>query len=199
MREFLDELYSLNPSFHIKLDRVKRRIEINHGSVRIDFYCGTIRYLDGCKPYIYNTDSLDAAKILALFVHKCNGFEVPDLKDIAKIVSGIENMRRLEMGVSRKYEVKSYTKTERVMTSEKRYCDICEKEITNHHWHIQTWHNDWGNDSCESFEEFDTCCADCLRKVFEDFIESSDDDCNSCCIRIEHFNNSNVKGEIKYD
>lgn len=91
MREFLDELYLLNPSYHIKLDRVKRRIEINHGLIIIDFRCGDFYRLDGCTPpYIYNTDSRDASKFLALSASKCNGFEVYDLKDLAEILCGIK-------------------------------------------------------------------------------------------------------------
>lgn len=103
------------------------------------------------------------------------------------------------MSVKRKYEEKTYTKTEKVMTSEKRYCDICEKEITDHHWRIQTWHNDWGNDSCESFETFDICSVDCLREALENYIKESNDDGNTQHIEIEHKRWKDVKGEIKYD
>lgn len=88
MREFLDELYSLNPSCHIKLDRVKRRIEINHGSVRIEFYCGDFRHLAGCSPFIYNTDTNSAARYLYLRSDK--GFEVSNLKDIAEILCKVK-------------------------------------------------------------------------------------------------------------
>lgn len=90
MREFLDELYSLNPSFHIKLDRVKRYIELNHGSVRIEFRCGDIWRMGGCIPFIYNTDSQAASEFLALSAQKCNGIEVNDLKHIAEIVCGLK-------------------------------------------------------------------------------------------------------------
>ena len=73
------------------------------------------------------------------------------------------------MSVKREYETKTYTKTERVMTSEKRYCDICEREITGHHWHILTGHNDWGNDSCETHLNRDLC-KECAAKFVADYI-----------------------------
>ena len=103
------------------------------------------------------------------------------------------------MSVDRKYETKTYTKTERVLTSEKRYCDMCKKEITGPHWEISTWHNDWGNDSCESFEYIDICSSDCLRKTFEKYIECSKGSTNTQHIEVKHVNHNNVKGEIKYD
>lgn len=103
------------------------------------------------------------------------------------------------MSVKREYETKTYTKTEKIMTCEKRYCDICEKEITDHHWEITTGHCDWGAESCESVEYFDICSPECLRKAFENYIEESNDDMNTQYVEIKHERCKNVKGDIKYD
>ena len=92
MREFLDELYSLNPSFHIKLDRVKRRIELNHGSVRIGFYCGEYWRLAGIRVDGYSSDDYMASEILRISAEKVNGFRVSsDLKELAKMVCGLKS------------------------------------------------------------------------------------------------------------
>lgn len=103
------------------------------------------------------------------------------------------------MSVKREYETKTYTKTEEVMVSEKRYCDICRKEITDHHWHILTGHNDWGNDSCESVETYDICSEACLREALEKYINVSNKDRNTQYMEVLHVDWSGVKGEIKYD
>ena len=103
------------------------------------------------------------------------------------------------MSVKREYETKTYTKTERVMTSEKRYCDICGREITDHHWHILTGHHDWGNDSCDSIETFDVCSEYCLYELFDNYTKESNNDMNTQYIEIEHKRWKDVKGEIKYD
>ena len=101
--------------------------------------------------------------------------------------------------VKRTYETKTYTKTENVMTSEKRYCDICGREITGHHWRIRTGHYDWGNDSCDSIEYFDVCSVDCFRAVFEDYVKKSNNNMNTEYFEVEHKRWMDVKGEIKYD
>lgn len=103
------------------------------------------------------------------------------------------------MSVKREYETKTYTKTEEVMTSEKRYCDICKREITDHYWRVRTGHYDWGNDSCESVECFDICSDACLQKVFNKYIENSNVKDRTQYLEIEHKRNKGVKGEIKYD
>lgn len=91
MREFLDELYALNPSFHIKLDRVKRHIELNHGSVRIEFHCGAYWRLAGLRVNGYNSDDYETSEILRMSAEKVNGFKVNELKELANMVCGLES------------------------------------------------------------------------------------------------------------
>lgn len=62
--------------------------------------------------------------------------------------------------VDRRYETKERKVVERTLI-EKRYCDICRKEITGHY--------DWGNDSCASIENLDVCSVECLNTVFDNY------------------------------
>lgn len=57
-------------------------------------------------------------------------------------------------------------------------CDICGKEITPDRGYrnesaeyieIHTWHNDWGNDSCESHAYRDLC-KKCAARFVADYI-----------------------------
>lgn len=98
-----------------------------------------------------------------------------------------------------KYEVKTYTKTERVLVSEKRYCDCCNKEIVGPHWQVMTGHLDWGNDSVESIEHKDACSVECLITLFREYCDRSDHDNNTEYFEVEHERSSDVRGEISYD
>ena len=44
-----------------------------------------------------------------------------------------------------------------------------------------------GNDSIESYEYFDVCSSECLRKKFEEYVEDSGDDRypNTMCFDVE--------------
>ena len=103
------------------------------------------------------------------------------------------------MSIKTEYDVKTHTVTEKVLVSEKRYCDVCKKEITDHHWRLSTHHSDWGNDSCDSFETFDICSPDCLREKFEEYVYESNTDMNTMEFEVEHRRSAGVKGEVKYD
>jgi len=84
------------------------------------------------------------------------------------------------MSIKKEYETKTRTVTERIVVKEIRYCDVCKKEITaESYWELTTHHNDWGNDSIESYESFDVCSKDCMRKKFEEYLEDSDTDYNT--------------------
>lgn len=55
-------------------------------------------------------------------------------------------------------------------------CDNCGKKILpdrykrdNDYVHVHTWHNDWGNDSCESHEHRDYC-KECATKIIAKYI-----------------------------
>lgn len=90
------------------------------------------------------------------------------------------------MSIKRKYETKTHTITENVIVEEWHVCDVCRKKIeTNSYWELTTHHNDWGNDSNESYEYFDVCSKECLRKKFEEYIEQSDNDYNTMFFEVE--------------
>ena len=80
------------------------------------------------------------------------------------------------MSVKKEYETKTHTVTEKVLVKETRYCDVCGKEIENKksYWQITT-HEDWGNDSIDSYEYFDACSENCMRNKFEEYLKNSDD------------------------
>jgi hypothetical protein len=42
-----------------------------------------------------------------------------------------------------------------------------------------------GNDSIESYEHFDVCSKDCMRKKFEEYLEGSDTDYNTMFFEAE--------------
>ena len=57
-------------------------------------------------------------------------------------------------------------------------CDICGKEFKSDRGYrsksaeyirVHTWHNDWGNDSCESHHNRDLC-KECAAKFVSDYI-----------------------------
>lgn len=60
-------------------------------------------------------------------------------------------------------------------------CDKCRKHITAEYGQpescryvkVHTWHNDWGNDSCESHEYFDLC-PECAVKFTSNYIRDMD-------------------------
>lgn len=101
--------------------------------------------------------------------------------------------------LDKKYEVKEHKVIEKTLVSERRYCDICRKEITGPYWNATTGHNDWGNDSPESVESFDVCSVKCLGKVFDDYCKLSDSPYNTRYIEIEHRKSAGVKGIIKFE
>lgn len=103
------------------------------------------------------------------------------------------------MSVKTKHEIRKHVVTEKVLVSEKRYCDECGKEITDHYWYLRTHHSDWGNDSCESFETFDLCSPDCLRKKFEEYVYESNTDMNTKEFEVTHRRSAGVRGEVTYE
>ena len=79
-------------------------------------------------------------------------------------------------------------------------CDVCGKEIpptviphkygepVYDYYEVTTHHNDWGNDSVDSYEYFDVCSPDCANKLWEEYIHDSAGTPNSKCIKVEHVN-----------
>lgn len=73
----------------------------------------------------------------------------------------------------------------------KRYCDGFEQlekqeklEETDY-YHVFMGHNDWGNDSCESYEYKDFC-IDCIKEEFNEYIERSKENSNTEFFEINH-------------
>ena len=89
--------------------------------------------------------------------------------------------------IKKTYEVKEHLVTEKVCTEAHMICDICCKtEISGHHWYIRTFHNDWGNDSCDSVEGFDVCSIDCLKQKLDEYANESNNEYNTMEIEVEH-------------
>lgn len=101
--------------------------------------------------------------------------------------------------IKERYEKKTYLKTEEVMVSQKRYCDVCGAEIKGPHWSITTGHNDWGNDSCDSVEYYDACSRSCFNKLIDDYINKTDDRLTSQYFEIEHRLSAMAQGDVRYD
>ena len=59
-------------------------------------------------------------------------------------------------------------------------CDICKKEITGKFWRLTTHHNDWGNDSIDSYEHFDLCSRECINRALDDYIDDCKDSYTQC-------------------
>lgn len=91
------------------------------------------------------------------------------------------------MSLNKEYETVTHMVRERILVKETRICDVCKKEIQENksYWELTTHHNDWGNDSCESYEYFDTCSKECLRNKFEEYIEISDNNFNTMSFEVE--------------
>lgn len=79
-------------------------------------------------------------------------------------------------------------------------CDVCGKEIpptavpheygepVYDYYEVTTYHNDWGNDSIDSYESRDACSPDCASKLWEEYIHNSAGARNTTCIEVEHIN-----------
>lgn len=49
-------------------------------------------------------------------------------------------------------------------------CDVCGKIFTGPYWIANVHHNDWGNDSVDSYEYYDLCSSVCVRNIFEKYM-----------------------------
>ena len=90
--------------------------------------------------------------------------------------------------IKEKYEIKEYVVVDRVCVGKDMFCDVCKNEIKhgNGYWHVHTWHNDWGNDSCESHEYFDVCSMECLKDKFDEYCHESKSYHDTAEIHVEH-------------
>lgn len=79
--------------------------------------------------------------------------------------------------------MKEYKTTERIVKAERIVgikCDICKKEITGKYWQLTTHHNDWGNDSIDSYKHSDICSRKCINKALDDYFNNCEDSCTQC-------------------
>ena len=86
------------------------------------------------------------------------------------------------------YETKEHFVTERVLVKREIVCDVCKKEIQRGagYWEVTTYHNDWGEDSWESYKNFDVCSVECLKSKFEEYCNESNSNYNTWQIEVEH-------------
>ena len=52
-------------------------------------------------------------------------------------------------------------------------CDGCKKDITAQYFAVTTQHDDWGNDSHESVQEFEFCSAACLTPHMTKYLNAA--------------------------
>ena len=90
--------------------------------------------------------------------------------------------------INEHYETKEHFVTERVLVKREIVCDVCKKEIQHDdgYWEVTTYHNDWGEDSWESYKNFDVCSVECLKSKFEEYCNESNSKYNTCQIEVEH-------------
>ena len=77
-------------------------------------------------------------------------------------------------------------------------CDVCGKEIpptriphkygepVYDYYKVTRHHNDWGNDSVDSYEHYDACSPECASAYMREYLEDSAGGRNSMIIEIEH-------------
>lgn len=80
----------------------------------------------------------------------------------------------------KEYVNKPVTTTKQVLS--KTSCDGCSTEIKGPYFEVDTYHHDWGNDSCDSLEEFDFCSVQCLTPHMTKYLEKS---CGTECYEIK--------------
>ena len=85
-------------------------------------------------------------------------------------------------------ETKSVTTTSVQKVLIARRCDVCENQIDDdNYFRIETYHNDWRNDSIDSHEEYDACCPECVMKFTENYVkEAYANKYNTRAIEVEH-------------
>lgn len=86
-----------------------------------------------------------------------------------------------------------YTMRANVVIAKK--CDVCGKEIPKSEsvcgreypfFSITTHHNDWGNDSIDSYEYFHACSSECATKFAQEYLGKCFNGINTCTIEIKH-------------
>ena len=70
-------------------------------------------------------------------------------------------------------------------------CDVCGKkapifnrfsgEVYQRYYSVTIWHSDWGNDSCDSYDEKQACSYQCALKLAENWFEENSDSETAHC------------------
>ena len=64
---------------------------------------------------------------------------------------------------NKEYDIREHTVTEKILVKHDKICDVCRKVMDKgYYFRVITGHYDWGNDSCDSVEDFDICSQECL-------------------------------------
>lgn len=84
------------------------------------------------------------------------------------------------MRIKKEFEERSVTK--KVCVKITTICDVCGKEITGEYYNVMM------RDNLDSMECQDACSKECLRKLFDEYIEISWNDYNKQQIEIKHHN-----------
>ena len=63
-------------------------------------------------------------------------------------------------------------------------CDVCGKVIQDTYWRLATHHDDWGNDSCDSYESYDICSHHCASIKLDEYFNQCHD-YRSLCFELE--------------
>lgn len=93
------------------------------------------------------------------------------------------------------YEIKEELVTHKKFIRSNLFCDVCNKRIEHksNYYTLSTGHYDWGNDSCESIENFDICSGDCLKLKLQEYIDDTQKS-NTHYFNVEHdWFNENLK------
>lgn len=84
----------------------------------------------------------------------------------------------------------THTVTSSVTVKEVYRCDVCERIFASsytkeykkennlnvkmkpvNYFKIRTFHHEWGNDSGKSYESFEVCSEECLKKKFDEYLK----------------------------
>lgn len=77
-------------------------------------------------------------------------------------------------------------------------CSVCGKhiygpkdeklspDIDNGIYEITTFHDDWGEDSWESYKKYTACGSECLQKIFNEYIKDTANNKSTQKIEIKH-------------
>ena len=96
--------------------------------------------------------------------------------------------------------MKSIKEVEKIIVKkevDKVFCDVCGKEINTNeiYFNVKTHHRDWGNDSIDSYEDYEICSYKCLLEHQKEWLEEYKNS-NTACYEIEK---EIGKGYVKND